>query len=145
MRVGIAVRSVVVLFAVGPVWQSVRRLLMKPSIFLTGGGHSEKAILSEVKHLEPRPKICLLDHPSASADSKAYHKFHILVRSERVEIPQQTRFSQQLLYVEVKNQHFFSPPGPAVTRVHALWMCYDEESLYLCWGGRGEGGLHTID
>lgn len=93
---------------------------MKPSIFLSGGGHSEKATLSEVTHLEPWPKICLLDHPSASADSKANHKFHILVRSERVEIPQQTRFSQRLLYVEVKNPHFFSPPGPAVTRVHAL-------------------------
>lgn len=131
-------RSVVVLF--GPVWQSVRRLLMKPSIFLTGGGHSEKATLSEVKHLEPRPKICLPDHPSAWADSKANHKFHTLVRSERVEIPQQTRFSQRLLYVEVKNQHFLSPPGPAVTRVHALWMCYDEESLYLCWGW-GRGGV----
>lgn len=103
------------------------------------GGHSEKATHSEGKHLEPRPKICLLDHPSASADSKVNHKFHILVRSERVEVPQQTRFSQRLLFMEVKNQHFFPPLLVLLLPECMLYECVMMKNQCIFAGG----GLHN--
>lgn len=64
--IGVAVRAQLLLLLlfwkrVDPCDSPVRRMLMKPSIFLTG----EKATLSDVKYLEPRPKIRSLDHPSA--------------------------------------------------------------------------------
>lgn len=69
---GVAVRAqslllLLLLFwkRVDPCDSPVRRMLMKPSIFLTGGGHWEKATLSDVKYLEPRPKMRSLDRPSA--------------------------------------------------------------------------------
>ncbi len=63
--------------------------------------------------------------------------------NKRVKFSQWMHFLYQPFYVNMKNQHFFLLilllPGSFVqmtfhflsVRVHAWWMCYDEQSLYL--------------
>lgn len=62
--------------------------------------------------------------------------------NERVEFSQRMHFLYRSFYVNMKNQHFFSWSCCYLgvlskwlfslsIRVHALWMCYNEQSLYL--------------
>lgn len=66
--------------------------------------------------------------------------------NERVEFSQRMHFLYRSFYVNMKNQHFFSWSCCYLKvlskwlfslsiRVHALWMCYNEQSLYLYLGG----------
>lgn len=62
--------------------------------------------------------------------------------NERVKFSQWMHFLYRSFYVNMKNQHFFSWSCCYLgvlskwlftlsVRVHALWMCYNEQSLYL--------------
>lgn len=114
-------------------------------------GISEKATLSDVKYLEPGLKCSPRTIAARSAgrlvgESEISHG-HAVWASESSFISRPVSYSDLSLwrwkistfsswsccYLRILSKWLFSP------RVHALWMCYYDESLYLC-AGVGEGG-----